>query len=232
MKKSRKTVKTFNMQFLKDDKSQRKISSHLRLKSEVVMNEKFLLSFAKKDLLLLCQMYDVQMPSRKRKVEISMNLNRVILQSYFIPCPNKFQTTCLSDKRSCSLPEDDQDVPGPSGYIPRPPLSTPSVTSDFNSSVSRHLPTGIPTECQSKRRRTVRKGKGKGKGRAKGKTPAATGYDSDENCTMCNGHYVNGEDWISCDICNLWYHKKSVNVQGQEEWCGVNEGVFSCPLCQ
>lgn len=59
MEKSRKTVKTFNMQFLKDDKSQEKISSHLRLKSEVVMNEKFLLSFTKKDLLLLCQMYDV-----------------------------------------------------------------------------------------------------------------------------------------------------------------------------
>lgn len=54
------------------------------------MNEKFLLSFTKKDLLLLCQMYDVQMPSRKRKDEISMNLNRVILQSDSIPCPNKF----------------------------------------------------------------------------------------------------------------------------------------------
>lgn len=37
----------------------------------------------------------------------------------------------------------------------------------------------------------------KGKGRGKRKTPAATGYDSDENCTMCNGHYVNGEDWIA-----------------------------------
>lgn len=231
MEKSRKTVKAFNMQFLKDDKSQEKISSYLRLKSEVVMNEKFLLSFTKKDLLLLCQMYDLQMPSRKRKDEISINLNRVILQSDSIPCPNKFQTSCLSDKRPCSVPED-EDVPGPSGYIPRPPLSTPSVTSDSNSSVSRHLPTRIPRECQSKRRRTVGKGKGKGKGRGKKKTPAAIVYGSDENCTMCNGQYVNGEDWISCDICNLWYHRKCVNIQDEEEWCDVNEGVFTCPLCQ
>lgn len=62
-------------------------------------------------------MYDVQMPSsRKRKDEISMNFNRVTLQSDSIPCPNKFQTSCLSDKRSFSLPED-EDVPGPSEYI-------------------------------------------------------------------------------------------------------------------
>lgn len=72
----------------------------------------------------------------------------------------------------------------------------------------------------------------KGKGRGKRKTPAATGCDSDENCTMCNGHYVNREDWISCDICNLWYHRKCVNIQDEEEWCGGNEGVLSCPLCQ
>ena len=47
-KKSRKTVKAFNMQFLKEDKSKDKISSHLRLKSEVTLNEKFLVSFTKK----------------------------------------------------------------------------------------------------------------------------------------------------------------------------------------
>lgn len=80
-------------------------------------------------------MFDVQMPSRKRKDEINMNLNKVILQSDSIPCPNKFHTSCLSDKTPCSVPED-EDVPEPSGYIPRPPLSTPSVTSDSNSSVS------------------------------------------------------------------------------------------------
>lgn len=68
-------------------------------------------------------------------------------------CPSvfPFQTSCLSDKRPYSVPED-EDVLGLSGYITRPPLSTPSVTFDSNSSVSRHLPTRIPAECQSKRR--------------------------------------------------------------------------------
>lgn len=51
--------------------------------------------------------------------------------------------------------------------------------------------------------------------------------DSDESCTMCNGHYVNIGDWISCDICNIWYHRKCVNIQDEEEWCDVNEGIFS-----
>lgn len=81
-------------------------------------------------------------------------------------------------------------------------------------------------------RRTVGTGKGKGKGSAKGKNPAATANDSDESCTMCNGHNVNGEDWITCDICNLLYHSKCVNIHDEEEWCGVNEGIFSCPFCQ
>lgn len=45
-----------------------------------------------------------------------------------------------------------------------------------------------------KEKENCKKREGEGKGRAKGKTPAATGYDCDENCTMCNGHYVNGED--------------------------------------
>lgn len=57
------------MQFLKDDKSQRKISSHLRLKSEVVMNEKFLPSFTKNDLLFYvkCMMYRCHLGNEKMK---------------------------------------------------------------------------------------------------------------------------------------------------------------------
>ena len=124
-KKSRKTIKAFNMQFLKEDKSKDKISSHLRLKSEVTLNEKFLVSFTKKDLLLLCQMYDVKMSSQKRKDDIRLGLNRVILHCDSIPCPKKL----LSDTSSHSVPGD--DVPGPSGYVTQPPPLTPvNVSSD------------------------------------------------------------------------------------------------------
>lgn len=50
--------------------------------------------------------------------------------------------------------------------------------------------------------------------------------DFDESCIMCNGYYVNIGDWISCDICNIWYYRMCVNIQDEEEWCDVSEGFF------
>ena len=140
-------------------------------------------------------MYDVKMSSQKRKDDIILNLNRAILRCDSIPCPNKF----LSDTSSRSVPGG--DVSGPSGYVTQPPSLTP-VNVPFGSLASR-LPFTIQTERQSRNR----KGKGKGKGSAKRRTPAATMYDSDENCVVCNRNYVDIEDWISCDTCYLWYHR-------------------------
>lgn len=90
-------------------------------------------------------MYDVKMSSQKRKDYISLSLNRVILHRDSIPCPNKL----LSDTSSRSVPED--DVPGPSGYVPQPPPSTPvNVPSD---SLASGLPSTIRTERQSRKRK-------------------------------------------------------------------------------
>ena len=56
------------MQFLKEDKSESKAVSHLRLKSEVINNEKYLLqnSFRKKDLLLLCKADQASVSPQKK----------------------------------------------------------------------------------------------------------------------------------------------------------------------
>lgn len=80
MDKSKKTVKTFNMQFLKDDTSKDKLSSHLRLKSEIMQNNQFLLekSFTNKDLLLLCRLYNVKMSTQKKKSEINTEFIKAI----------------------------------------------------------------------------------------------------------------------------------------------------------
>ena len=67
--KSHKNVKTFNMQFIKEDKSEGKAVSHLRLKSELTNNKNFLVekSFTKKDLLLLCKAYKVKVSAKKKE---------------------------------------------------------------------------------------------------------------------------------------------------------------------
>lgn len=55
-KKSLKNVKTFNMQVIKEDKSEGKAVSHLRLQSELTHNKNFLVenSFTKKKIYYYC----------------------------------------------------------------------------------------------------------------------------------------------------------------------------------
>jgi hypothetical protein len=71
--KSHKNVKTFRMQFIKEDKSEGKAVSHLRLNSELTNNKNFLVEmfFTKKDLLLLC----------KAQISITETLNLSITSS-------------------------------------------------------------------------------------------------------------------------------------------------------
>ena len=63
-------------------------------------------------------------------------------------------------------------------------------------------------------------------------TSAATVYDSDENCVVCNGNYVDIEDWISCDTCYLWYHRECANLQDDEEQSSSRKHDYTYPLCQ
>lgn len=76
------------MQFLRNDKSKDKEGSHLRIKSENMQNEKFLLenSFTEKDFLQLCQIYNVNISSQKRIDAIVTELNKIILRRDCITC--------------------------------------------------------------------------------------------------------------------------------------------------
>lgn len=79
------------MQFLKEDKSESKAVSHLRLKSEVINNEKYLLqnSFRKKDLLLLCKADQASLSAKKNNNDhINSQLVQKKLISDCIPSSN------------------------------------------------------------------------------------------------------------------------------------------------
>jgi hypothetical protein len=82
------------MQFIKEDKSEGKAVSHLRLKSELTNNKNFLVekSFTKKDLLLLCKAYKVKVSAQKKKDQINSELVKIILQNDCIPAPSELKT--------------------------------------------------------------------------------------------------------------------------------------------
>jgi hypothetical protein len=106
--------------------------------------------------------------------------------------------------------------------------------SGLYSSPSKLPPTKKSTAVKSRKRKSGGKGKGKGK-RSKGKQKTKFSGESDENCAICYKGYVEGEDWIQCDICSLWYHRFCVNLEDGDEWCRLTENVeeqFRCQLCE
>ncbi|VDI83329.1 Hypothetical predicted protein [Mytilus galloprovincialis] len=189
MEKSKKSVKAFNMQFFTDDKSDGKTVSHLRLKSELIENSNFLTekTFTKKDLLLLCKIYNVTVSSSKKKNDISSVLSNVILNSDSIPCEvNESDTSQLHVSESVEtvdLIQSDQSVqqsgpslildmlipgpsivddqtPGPSTETPHSPSNTSATHTRITDSCSEAsvLP---PISKQSRRRKLVGKSKEK-----------------------------------------------------------------------
>ena len=58
----------------------------------------------------------------------------------------------------------------------------------------------------------------------------------DENiCAICLLLYKRSEEWIKCNTCGRWMHRKTCGGVGNEEWNAyISNGSlpFSCPLCQ
>jgi hypothetical protein len=76
---------------------------------------------------------------------------------------------------------------------------------------------------------------GKGKEKGKGKRKKKTTDDNDENCAICNKAYtcMDGEDWICCNLCSLWYHRQCANLEDESEWCRLSgDEPFICAMCQ
>lgn len=100
----------------------------------------------------------------------------------------------------------DAEEPGPSGTTTRPLCSV-------------SVPSGQPEkEIRTEKRQSKRKGKGKGRGKKR-----KTSEDSDDKCSVCNKSALEGEFWICCDYCSLWYHRDCVHLQDEQEWLRLTE---------
>lgn len=116
-----------------------------------------------------------------------------------------------------NIPEEsntlDTEEPGPSGTATRPLCSV-------------YVPSGQPEKVIIEKRQSKSKGKGKeGKKRK-------TSEDSDDKCSVCNKSSFEGEFWICCDYCSLWYHRDCVHLQDEQEWLTYRIRRFlSCPMC-
>ena len=57
--------------------------------------------------------------------------------------------------------------------------------------------------------------------------------DDDNSCHKCGKTYNEDEDWIACDICSKWYHRRCCGLSNVKRWNyykNVNR-KFCCPEC-
>ncbi|KAH3716299.1 hypothetical protein DPMN_059018 [Dreissena polymorpha] len=58
--------------------------------------------------------------------------------------------------------------------------------------------------------------------------------EEEESCYKCGKAYTENEEWIACDICNKWYHRRCCGLSSLTKWkyyTKVNR-KFCCPECE
>lgn len=168
---------------------------------------------------------------------------------------DKEQEATIDEQMEITTAQQQDEEPGPSGWTGnvRKTASDDSVSREESldqlinimgveeqeTETSESIPC---TQKQTKQRQSYsRKGKGKGKGKRKGKRgrkgkgSASIEEDNSEKCVVCNGIDTGGEDWINCDMCTEWYHRKYTNIT-DNEWhmytLENDSSPFICPLCE
>lgn len=91
-KKSKKRVKQLDLQFCRDDNSDGKIATHLRLQSELAKNPNYFkeTSFTKKVLQVFGKAYSLSLPSKLKKDDMNKLLTQKVLESDKILNPEVF----------------------------------------------------------------------------------------------------------------------------------------------
>ncbi|MEW8548137.1 MAG: hypothetical protein AB2693_31930 [Candidatus Thiodiazotropha sp.] len=58
--------------------------------------------------------------------------------------------------------------------------------------------------------------------------------EEDNFCFKCGGEYAENEDWIACDICQHWFHRRCCGLSSAKQWnyYKPKHRRFSCPDCK
>lgn len=177
---------TLSMKNMYADKSDRKTSSHLKLKSLIFDNDKVCFqNFVKKDLMKLCNAYDIQVPSHITNEVLKKKLCSAIASAGDICHPE-----CLTESSSIQ-------VSVPVAENPTPSTSAQSV------------------ECQLKPNKKRRMSKYTSKSKKKTKQTDQTKHITIcPLCEKV--HEKGDDDWLACDLCDVWYDRQCLNISDSQ----------------
>lgn len=219
------------MKNLYEDKSNRKLSSHRYLQSQLETNSTFFTRsvFTKKDLINLCHAFDINAPKNKTKPELATKLqavigaaNGMVHHDIFsaVPSGSSTQETSLiavtQDKES-----QERDMIARHSHDAESPVIVDQIENIVEAVTVGHL----DAEDSSKQ-----KGKGRTsrKSSSKGKRPMKILKTIKWPCGICEHECNDGV--VCCDNCETWHHFNCWKVDANDEEFDADE--WFCPDCR
>ena len=211
--KSSSSKESLNMKIIQKDKSNKKQSTHLKLQSGIFdMGTTVFNSFTKNDLLRLCKAYNIKMPSNSTNIVIKEKLCSIISSIAEIQCPNTLDETetltCVDTTSTSATTASQSQEPGTSKFV---------TASDSE-------------PVQLRKRKGIRKLTVKSKKKSAKVTNKLSQHEKQTICPLCKAIYEEGQDWISCDLCDIWYDRKCSKIT-DTEWDNVENRDWYCQQC-
>ncbi|XP_063406721.1 uncharacterized protein LOC134690660 [Mytilus trossulus] len=214
------TSGTLTMKSIYGDNSKGKVSSHLKLKSLAFDSSKSAFSnFVKNDLLKLCHAYAIQIASNSTNDKIKDKLCSVLSSALEIPFPEY-----LNESGPTKSPPTDQTLDSTQTTV----QSVPDVSDEQVPSTSGQSEVTIKAKPKVKRKRKRSKFVTKTK---KKKSNTENQGEKDTICPLCQRIYVDGDEWIACDICDEWYDRQCLDLS-DSQWSELEGDDWYCPKCK
>jgi len=206
-----------NMKAIFNDKSQGKQSTHFKLKSYIFdQGQTTLNNFTKNELIKLCNGNGIKMSTSNTHAVIREKLCSVIPSVDAILHPEYLQESFISSE-SIAVSKSAQSIQ---------PGSSTATTSTLPSLEF----TGKKLQKRKRKCKTNSKFTAKSKSKSSKQNLQNVQEDQDTVCPLCKSVYVEGQDWIACDICDLWYDRKCLNLT-EDQWNGLEDMDWYCPQC-
>ena len=212
-----------NMKNIYNDKSVSKQSTHFKLKSAIFdQGNSAFVNFVKNDLLKLCKSYDIKMSCSSSNDVIKQKLCSKIpsLEGFSHP---QYLQQAVSDTTTVSTSTKSKHATSSEATQSTSGEATPSTPSEATPSTS------IRNTSATQPRR--RKRKSKFTTRSQRKSSKTENKEEKETvCPLCQSVYIDGDDWIACDLCDLWYDRKCLNLN-DDQWDDLEGSDWYCPDC-
>ena len=214
---ARKQTVTFES--VQNDKSEKKEMSHSLMRGLILGKLDVLTDMKKNEVLKLCLAYNVKVPSKARKSEVTDKLSQAILSSMEMGNPGALYEEPHTSHREVQTQETSINEPQATGSDvitamhettdPEPSVSdieTAVVDAEPSTSAVHDIPESMETDD----------------------------YADSDLCIKCNKTGKPGVQWIQCSSCSGWLHRNCSGLRAKKAWAKFSKtgSEFFCSECK